>query len=216
MPVVVYKGYTVHGDEPSGTNASLLLLYHLLASDSEETKDLLQNTIILLDPSMNPDGHQRFSQWANNNKNKSLNPDSNDREYNQYWPRARTNHYWFDLNRDYLPNQLIESNLKIQTYTEWLPNIMTDFHEMGTNSTYFFQPGVPQRKNPLISDLNQDLTKEIATYHEEALNEIGSLYYSEESFDDFYFGKVQLTQMQMVGLESYLSKEVQEVTYRKV
>jgi len=189
MPVVVYKGYTVHGDEPSGTNASLLLLYHLLASDSEETKDLLQNTIILLDPSMNPDGHQRFSQWANNNKNKSLNPDSNDREYNQYWPGARTNHYWFDLNRDYLPNQLIESNLKIQTYTEWLPNIMTDFHEMGTNSTYFFQPGVPQRKNPLISDLNQDLTREIATYHEEALNEIGSLYYSEESFDDFYFGK---------------------------
>ena len=189
MPIVVYKGYTVHGDEPSGTNASLLLMYHLLASDSEETKDLLENTIILLDPSMNPDGHQRFSQWANNNKNQSLNPDSNDREYNQYWPRARTNHYWFDLNRDYLPNQLIESNLKIQTYTEWLPNIMTDFHEMGTNSTYFFQPGVPQRKNPLISDLNQDLTKEIATYHEEALNEIGSLYYSEESFDDFYFGK---------------------------
>ena len=189
MPIVVYKGYTVHGDEPSGTNASLLLMYHLLASDSEETKDLLENTIILLDPSMNPDGHQRFSQWANNNKNQSLNPDPNDREYNQYWPRARTNHYWFDLNRDYLPNQLIESNLKIQTYTEWLPNIMTDFHEMGTNSTYFFQPGVPQRKNPLISDLNQDLTKEIATYHEEALNEIGSLYYSEESFDDFYFGK---------------------------
>ena len=189
MPIVVYKGYTVHGDEPSGTNASLLLMYHLLASDSQETKDLLENTIILLDPSMNPDGHQRFSQWANNNKNQSLNPDSNDREYNQYWPRARTNHYWFDLNRDYLPNQLIESNLKIQTYTEWLPNIMTDFHEMGTNSTYFFQPGVPQRKNPLISDLNQDLTKEIAAYHEEALNEIGSLYYSEESFDDFYFGK---------------------------
>ncbi len=189
MPIVVYKGYTVHGDEPSGTNASLLLMYHLLASDSQETKDLLENTVILLDPSMNPDGHQRFSQWANNNKNQSLNPDSNDREYNQYWPRARTNHYWFDLNRDYLPNQLIESNLKIQTYTEWLPNIMTDFHEMGTNSTYFFQPGVPQRKNPLISDLNQDLTKEIATYHEEALNEIGSLYYSEESFDDFYFGK---------------------------
>ena len=114
MPVVVYKGYTVHGDEPSGTNASLLLMYHLLASDSEETKDLLENTVILLDPSMNPDGHQRFSQWANNNKNQSLNPDSNDREYNQYWPRARTNHYWFDLNRDYLPNQLIESNLRFK------------------------------------------------------------------------------------------------------
>jgi len=189
MPVVVYQGFSVHGDEPSGTNASLPLIYHLLASNSEETKELLNNVVILLDPSLNPDGLQRFSQWANSNKNQSLNPDSNDREYNQYWPRARTNHYWFDLNRDYLPNQLIESNFKIQTYTEWLPNIMTDHHEMGTNSSFFFQPGVPQRKNPLISDLNQELTKEIGTYHEDALNEIGSLYYSEEDYDDFYFGK---------------------------
>ena len=189
MPIVVYQGFSVHGDEPSGTNASLPLIYHLLASNSEETKELLDDVVILLDPSLNPDGLQRFSQWANSNKNQSLNPDNNDREYNQYWPRARTNHYWFDLNRDYLPNQLIESNFKIQTYTEWLPNIMTDHHEMGTNSSFFFQPGVPERKNPLISDLNQDLTREIATYHEEALNEIGSLYYSEESFDDFYFGK---------------------------
>jgi len=189
MPIVVYQGFSVHGDEPSGTNASLPLIYHLLASNSEETKELLNDVVILLDPSLNPDGLQRFSQWANSNKNQSLNPDNNDREYNQYWPGARTNHYWFDLNRDYLPNQLIESNFKIQTYTEWLPNIMTDHHEMGTNSSFFFQPGVPERKNPLISDLNQDLTREIATYHEEALNEIGSLYYSEESFDDFYFGK---------------------------
>jgi|TARA_X000000950_G_scaffold28747_1_gene31025 hypothetical protein len=189
MPIVVYQGFSVHGDEPSGTNASLPLIYHLLASNSEETKELLNDVVILLDPSLNPDGLQRFSQWANSNKNQSLNPDNNDREYNQYWPRARTNHYWFDLNRDYLPNQLIESNFKIQTYTEWLPNIMTDHHEMGTNSSFFFQPGIPERKNPLISDLNQDLTREIATYHEEALNEIGSLYYSEESFDDFYFGK---------------------------
>ena len=189
MPIVVYQGFSVHGDEPSGTNASLPLIYHLLASNSEETKELLNDVVILLDPSLNPDGLQRFSQWANSNKNQSLNPDSNDREYNQYWPRGRTNHYWFDLNRDYLPNQLIESNFKIQTYTEWLPNIMTDHHEMGTNSSFFFQPGVPERKNPLISDLNQELTREIGTYHEDALNKIGSLYYSEEDYDDFYFGK---------------------------
>tara|TARA_B100000902_G_C27320221_1_gene923880 strand:+ start:4141 stop:6654 length:2514 start_codon:yes stop_codon:yes gene_type:complete len=189
MPVVVYQGFSVHGDEPSGSNAALPLMYHLLASDSEETKDLLDNVVILLDPSLNPDGLQRFSQWANSNKNQSLNPDPNDREYNQYWPRGRTNHYWFDLNRDYLPNQLIETKSKIQTYTEWLPNIFTDHHEMGTNSSFFFQPGVPERKNPLISDLNQELTREIGTYHEEALNKIGSLYYSEEDYDDFFFGK---------------------------
>ena len=189
MPIVVYQGFSVHGDEPSGANASLLLMYHLLASDSDQTKELLDNTVILLDPSFNPDGLQRFSQWANMNKNQSLNPDPSDREYNQYWPRGRTNHYWFDLNRDMLPNQLPETNAKIATFTKWLPNILTDHHEMGTNSSFFFQPGVPERKNPLISDLNQALTKEISTYHEEALNSIGSLYYSEEDYDDFFFGK---------------------------
>ena len=189
MPIIVYQGFSVHGDEPSGSNASLLLMYHLLASDSDETKELLDNTVILLDPSFNPDGLQRFSQWANMNKNQSLNPDPSDREYNQYWPRGRTNHYWFDLNRDMLPNQLPETNAKIETFTKWMPNILTDHHEMGTNSSFFFQPGVPERKNPLISDINQALTKEIGTYHEDALNKIGSLYYSEESYDDFFFGK---------------------------
>ena len=189
MPIVVYQGFSVHGDEPSGSNASLPLMYHLLASNSQETKELLDNTIILLDPSFNPDGLQRFSQWANSNKNQSLTPDPNDREYNQYWPRGRTNHYWFDLNRDMLPNQLVETKAKIKTFTEWLPNILTDHHEMGTNSSFFFQPGVPERKNPLISDLNQALTREIGTYHEKALNSIGSLYYSEEDYDDFFFGK---------------------------
>ena len=189
MPIVVYQGFSVHGDEPSGSNASLPLMYHLLASNSQETIELLENTIILLDPSFNPDGLQRFSQWANSNKNQSLTADPNDREYNQYWPRGRTNHYWFDLNRDMLSNQLVETNAKVKTFTEWLPNILTDHHEMGTNSSFFFQPGVPERKNPLISDLNQALTREIGTYHEKALNSIGSLYYSEEDYDDFFFGK---------------------------
>ncbi len=189
MPIVVYQGFSVHGDEPSGSNASLALMYHLLSSNSQKTIELLDNTIILLDPSFNPDGLQRFSQWANSNKNQSLTADSNDREYNQYWPRGRTNHYWFDLNRDMLPNQLVETNAKVKTFTEWLPNILTDHHEMGTNSSFFYQPGVPERKNPLISDLNQALTREIGTYHEKALNSIGSLYYSEEDYDDFFFGK---------------------------
>ena len=189
MPIVVYQGFSVHGDEPSGTNASLLLMYHLAASEDPKTKEVLENTIILVDPSFNPDGLQRFSQWANSNRSMNLNPDSNDREYNQIFPRGRTNHYWFDLNRDWLPNQLPATNAKVETFTEWLPNILTDHHEMGTNATFFFQPGVPERKNPLISDRNQKLTKKIATFHEEAFNKIGSLYYSEESFDDFFFGK---------------------------
>jgi len=188
-PLVVYQGFSIHGNEPSGSNSALLLAYYLAASNDDFVNKLLSNTIILLDPSFNPDGLQRFAYWANTNKNINLNPDSNDREYNEVWPGARTNHYWFDMNRDWLPVQLPESKARINTFHKWLPNILTDHHEMGTNSTFFFQPGVPSRTHPLTSKLNQDITRKISKYHVKALDEIGSLYYSEERFDDFYYGK---------------------------
>ena len=188
-PIVVYQGFSIHGNEPSGSNAALAVAYHLAASQSAETKDLLDNTVILFDPSFNPDGLQRFAYWANTNKSKNINPDPNDREYREIWPRGRTNHYQFDMNRDWLPVQLPESRARIASFHKWLPNILTDHHEMGSNSSFFFQPGIPSRTNPLTPQMNQDLTKEIATYHAKALDKIGSLYYSEESFDDFYYGK---------------------------
>ena len=149
----------------------------------------MNNTVILFDPCLNPDGFQRFANWVNSNKNLVPNPDNNDREFSEVWPGGRTNHYWFDLNRDWLPVQLPESQARVKTFTEWLPNIVTDHHEMGTNSTFFFQPGVPSRVNPLIPNLNQELTEKIAKYHADYLDKIGSLYYSKEDYDDFYFGK---------------------------
>ncbi|WP_178985622.1 M14 metallopeptidase family protein [Winogradskyella helgolandensis] len=188
-PIVVYQGFSIHGNEPSGSNAALLVAYYLAAAEGSEIDDLLKNTVILFDPSLNPDGLQRFAYWANTNKNINLNPDPNDREYREVWPGGRTNHYWFDMNRDWLPVQLPESRARIETYHNWLPNILTDHHEMGTNASFFFQPGIPSRTHPLTPQLNQDLTKGIATYHAKALDKIGSLYYSEESFDDFYYGK---------------------------
>ena len=189
QPIVVYQGFSIHGNEASGSNASLLLAYYLAASDSEFVKELLNNSVILLDPSMNPDGLQRFAYWANINKNINLTSDPYDREYNEVWPGGRTNHYWFDLNRDWLPVQLPESQARIKSFNKWIPNILTDHHEMGTNATFFFQPGIPSRTHPLTPELNQKLTKEIAKFHVESLDKIGSLYYSEESFDDFYYGK---------------------------
>ena len=188
-PIVVYQGFSIHGNEPSGSNAALAVAYYLAASKTAETQDLLKNTVILFDPSFNPDGLQRFAYWANTNRSKNINPDPNDREYSEIWPRGRTNHYQFDMNRDWLPVQLPESKARIATFHKWLPNILTDHHEMGSNSSFFFQPGIPSRTNPLTPQMNQDLTKEIATYHAEALDKIGSMYYSEESFDDFYYGK---------------------------
>ena len=188
-PIVVYQGFSIHGNEASGSNASILLAYYLAASKSSFVTDLLNEAVILLDPSLNPDGLQRFAYWANTNKNINLTSDSNDREYNEVWPGARTNHYWFDLNRDWLPVQLPESQARIKSFNKWMPNILTDHHEMGTNSTFFFQPGVPSRTHPLTPNMNQKLTKEISKFHIESLDEIGSLYFSEEQFDDFYYGK---------------------------
>ncbi|MGB1232205.1 MAG: M14 family metallopeptidase [Winogradskyella sp.] len=188
-PIVVYQGFSIHGNEPSGSNAALLAAYYLAAAEGEAINTLLKNTVILFDPSYNPDGLQRFAYWANTNKNINLNPDPNDREYSEVWPGGRTNHYWFDMNRDWLPVQLPESRVRIASFHKWMPNILTDHHEMGTNSSFFFQPGIPSRTHPLTPKLNQKLTKGIATYHAKALDKIGSLYYSEESFDDFYYGK---------------------------
>ncbi|WP_019036998.1 M14 family metallopeptidase [Psychroflexus tropicus] len=189
MPVVVNQGFSVHGNEPSGANAALVLAYYLAAAEGPAIDNLLKNTIILLDPSFNPDGLQRFAYWTNTNRSTNLNPDPQDREFSEIWPGGRTNHYWFDLNRDWLPVQLLESQARIETFYDWRPNVLTDHHEMGSNSSFFFQPGIPERTNPLTPQLNQDLTEKIGTYHAEALDSIGSLYYSQESFDDFYYGK---------------------------
>ncbi|MCG7502727.1 M14 family metallopeptidase [Tenacibaculum sp. Mcav3-52] len=188
-PIVVYQGFSIHGNEASGSNAALAAAYYLAAAEGQKIEGLLNNSVILFDPAMNPDGLQRFAYWANTNKANNINPDPNDREYHEVWPGGRTNHYWFDMNRDWLPVQLPESRARIRTFHKWLPNILTDHHEMGTNSTFFFQPGIPSRTNPLTPKMNQELTKEIATYHAKAFDKIGSTYYSEESFDDFYYGK---------------------------
>jgi hypothetical protein len=190
MPVIVNMGYSVHGNEPSGSNAAPLVAYYLAAAQGDEIESMLDNAVILMDPSLNPDGLHRFSTWAN--MHKSINAsvtDPEDREHNEAWPGGRTNHYWFDLNRDWMPVQHPSSRGRINMYHEWLPNVLTDHHEMGTNSTYFFQPGVPSRTNPNTPQRNQDLTMAIAEFHADALDERQELYYSREGFDDYYYGK---------------------------
>jgi hypothetical protein len=189
MPVVVYQGFSIHGNEPSGSNAALAAAYYLAAAQGPKIDEMLDQAVILFDPSLNPDGLQRFAYWANMHKSQNINPDPNDREYDEVWPGGRTNHYWFDMNRDWLPVQLPESRARIETFHNWYPNILTDHHEMGTNSSFFFQPGVPSRTHPLTPAKNQELTGAIAKFHAKAFDELGSFYYSEENFDDFYYGK---------------------------
>ncbi len=186
---VVWMGYSVHGNEPSGANASLLMAYYLAAAQGPGIEQLLENTVILMDPAINPDGLGRFAHWANMYKGRQLVGDAWHKEHREAWPGGRTNHYWFDLNRDWLLLTHPESRGRIAKFQAWKPNLLTDHHEMGTSSTFFFQPGVPSRQNPRTPAANLELTRAIAAYHAEALDASGEIYYSEEGFDDFYYGK---------------------------
>ena len=189
MPAVVWLGYSIHGNEPSGANAVSLVAYHLAASQGAEVRNQLDNLVILLDPMLNPDGLARFAHWANMHKGNVLVGDPDHREHTEGFPSGRTNHYWFDLNRDWLLAQHPETHNRLRSFHRWRPNILTDHHEMGSNSTFFFQPGVPSRKNPLIPQRNVELTEALARHHAAAFDAAGGLYYSQEGFDDFYPGK---------------------------
>ena len=114
MPGVVWMGYSVHGNEPSGSNASMLTAYYLAAAEGKEIEEMLANNVILIDPSINPDGLNRFANWVNTQKGKTETSDPNNLELNEPWPGGRTNHYWFDMNRDWLPAQLPESQARVR------------------------------------------------------------------------------------------------------
>jgi hypothetical protein len=188
-PLVIWMGYGVHGDESSASNAALLIAYYLAAGEGEQVERLLADNVVLLDPSLNPDGLSRFAQWANMHRGKNLVSDPSHREHQQAWPSARTNHYWFDLNRDWLLLTHPESQARVAQFHQWRPHVLTDFHEMGTNKTYFFQPGISSRKNPLTPLKNVELTQALAEFHAAALDKQKKLYFSQESYDDFYYGK---------------------------
>ena len=189
MPVVTWIGHSIHGNEQSGSNAALLTAYYLAAGQGREIESLLEEVVILFDPSFNPDGMQRFSTWVNQHRAKNLVSDPQSREFSEVWPGGRFNHYWFDLNRDWLPAVHVESRNRLEWYHKWKPNVLTDHHEQGSNATFFFQPGVPSRVNPLTPAKNQELTAMLAKYHGRYLDSIGSLYFTREGYDDFYYGK---------------------------
>ena len=188
-PLVIWLGYSVHGDEISGANAAMVVAYHLAASQSKELDELLANTVIVLEPSMNPDGMDRFVNWANTFRNSTANSSPDHIEHHQPWRTGRTNHFGFDLNRDWLLLTQKETLNRVPYFYQYQPNVVGDFHEMSAKSSYFFQPGIPTRNNPLTPQENISLTAEIAKHHAASFDQRQQLYYSQESFDDFYYGK---------------------------
>lgn len=190
VPVFIQLGYNVHGNEPSSSEAALLAAYTLVASNSLEVLNYLEKSVIFIDPTINPDGRDRHTQWVNQYQAKTLVSDNIDAEHMEAWPRGRTNHYWFDLNRDWLLAVHPESQGKLKWMHTWYPNVVTDFHEMGTNSHHFFEPMKPIGSlDPIMPKENyEDLNDLFAPYFSDALDKIGSLYYTKESFDGTYPG----------------------------
>ncbi len=188
--LVLNLAYSVHGNEPSGANASALFAYYLAASNEDWVRDFLAKTIVIIEPAQNPDGVGRFSTHVNQNKGVSENFEPSNRDHFESWPSGRTNHYWFDLNRDWIFTVHPESKARIKAYQKWRPHVLGDYHEMdGEFPSYFFQPGHPKRTHPLTSKENQRITKGLANYHAKALDARAQPYFTEERYDDFYYGK---------------------------
>ncbi len=202
-PVVVLLGYSVHGAETSSGEAALLTAYYFAANQNEETQRLLKESVILIDPSLNPDGRDRAATWHNGFKSFPPVTDPADLEHNHAWPGGRTNHFLTDLNRDWLSAAQVESRNRLDFFHQWYPNVQIDFHEMGTNSTYYFEPSPPGNENPFLPQASYDFNVTLARYHAEALDRIGSFYFTKEAFDNLapvygstypdYFGAVGIT-----------------------
>lgn len=190
VPVFINLAYNVHGNEPSSSEAALLTAYTFAASNNPEILKYIKNAVIFVDPTINPDGRDRHTQWANTYQGNPLVADPQDAEHNEYWPGGRTNHYWFDLNRDWLLGINPESRGKLAWYHQWYPNVVTDFHEMGSNSSYFFEPMKTNGSlNPIMPRENYEhLNNLFGDYFAKALDSIGSFYFTKEVFDGTYPG----------------------------
>lgn len=189
VPLVIHLGYNVHGNEPSSSEAALLTAYYLTASESEETKKWLNEMVILMDPNINPDGRDRHTNWVNMHKAVPPVADPADREHNEIWPGGRFNHYWFDLNRDWFLGTFPETRNRINFFHEWRPYVQTDHHEQGTNATHYFDPGKNSSNNPVVPDfLYNTIYPKYANYFADAMNKIGSMYFTKEAYDKLYPG----------------------------
>ena len=189
-PVFNWFGNSIHGNETSGFNASLLLAYHLAAARTPYTQKVLENNIVLIDPMINPDGIGRFTEWVNSHRSAVANPDNQELEHVETWPGGRSNHYWFDLNRDWINQTQPESRYRAVALHEWKPNVYTCAHEQGSDANYHFSPGEPTRWHPLITEDCREFIRRLARdYYVPAFDRQGLMYFSGEIFDDYFPGR---------------------------
>ncbi|MEP1095396.1 MAG: M14 family metallopeptidase [Cyclobacteriaceae bacterium] len=178
---VVWLSYNVHGNESSSTEASMATIYELIQNRSE----WLKNTVVVIDPCINPDGRDRYANFFWQYGNQPYNPDPNSREHDEFWPGGRANHYLFDLNRDWAWQTQIESQSRLKVYNRWLPQVHVDFHEQSVNSPYYFAPAA-QPYHELITQFQRDFQDEVGRNHAKYFDENNWLYFTKQVFDLLY------------------------------
>ncbi|HKK76520.1 MAG TPA: M14 family zinc carboxypeptidase [Saprospiraceae bacterium] len=182
---IVWLSFGVHGNETAGPESSIPLLYHLGNPENREVQEWLESVVILFDPSINPDGYARYSHWYRRVAGKYNDPRPYARSHREPWPGGRTNHYFFDLNRDWAWQTQIESQQRMEKYNSWLPHIHVDFHEQGINSPYYFAPAA-KPYHEYIRQWQRDFQYTIGKNHAKYFDEKGWLYFTRERFDLLY------------------------------
>jgi hypothetical protein len=178
---IVWLSYNVHGNESVSTEASMQTIYDLLTTKSS----LLENTVVIIDPCINPDGRDRYVNWYNQYKNTPFNVDPNSKEHHEGWWSGRSNHYMFDLNRDWAWLTQIESQQRLKQFNQWLPHVHVDFHEQGVNNPYYFAPAA-EPFHEVITDFQREFQKTIGKNHAKYFDANGWFYFTKERFDLLY------------------------------
>lgn len=200
-PVIVWLSYNVHGNETSSSEASMMTIWELINPANAKTKEYLKNTVIVIDPCINPDGRDRYVNWFNSVVGKTANPQPFSREHSEPWPGGRPNHYYFDLNRDWAWQTQVESQQRIQRYNEWLPQVHVDFHEQGYNAPYYFAPAA-EPFHEVITPWQREFQTMIGKNNARYFDANGWLYFTKERFDLFYpsYGDTYPTYKGAIGM----------------
>lgn len=188
LPAFVWLQYSVHGNEISSTDAAMMTAYHLLAAPNDEiNKNILDNTVVFIDPLQNPDGRSRFIANYYATVGLEHSADRQSAEHNEPWPRGRTNHYLFDMNRDWLAITQPETKGKIAAINKYKPQVIVDVHEMGGDQSYYFAPAA-QPFNPHMTQTQIGNMNAIGKNHAKHFDALGFDYFTREIFDAFYPG----------------------------
>ncbi|NWK64648.1 MAG: zinc carboxypeptidase [Sediminibacterium sp. Gen4] len=184
-PAIVWLSYNVHGNEPSSSEAALLMIHALLDPSNSTTKEWLKNTVVVIDPCINPDGRDRYVNWFNSVVGKEMNAEPSSREHAEPWPGGRSNHYNFDLNRDWAWQTQVETQQRLKKYNAWLPQVHVDFHEQGYNEPYYFAPAA-EPFHEVITPWQRDFQVLIGRNNASYFDKNGWLFFTKERFDLLY------------------------------